>query len=202
MNIASFNTLFQACIVQYHLTDNVDTPLQNPYEEGTIQGLLFKKNWIDVVQWHLEDLIRAEGINPIEALQIKRRIDHSNQDRTDLVEQIDELVYADYANVAKQKNARVNTETPAWAIDRLSILNIKLYHMQEETVRTDATPAHIEKCKQKFAVLQQQEIDLTIAIQQLVTELKSGACIVKTYKQMKMYNDPSLNPILRKEKGL
>lgn len=193
-----FNKVFHESVVAYHLTDNVDSPCPNPYEEGSFEALLFRKNWIDVVQWHLEDLIRAEDIEPRAALALKRRIDASNQNRTDLVEQIDDYFFEQFARVKPQPDARINTETPAWAIDRLSILHIKIYHMKEEAERKDAAEAHLQKCAAKLQVLQQQQKDLSLAIDHLLEEMASGQCVARTYKQMKMYNDPELNPVLRK----
>jgi hypothetical protein len=174
----------------------VDTPVSNPYELKTIEFYLFLKNWIDTVQWHLEDIIRNPEIDPVEALQIKRRIDKSNQDRTDLVELIDSYFLDKYKNVAKQDGATINTESPAWAIDRLSILALKIYHMQQEVDRDEASDAHRAECKKKLDILLEQQTDLSSAIDQLLSDIESGCKWMKVYKQMKMYNDPALNPVL------
>ncbi len=190
------NPIFQAVIDDYHKTDNVDAPIQNPYQAGTIEADLYLKNWIDTVQWHLEDIIRDPQIDPVEALALKRRIDKSNQDRTDLVEQIDSYFYTLYHEVKAQEGATINTESPAWAVDRLSILALKIYHMQEQVNREDATPEHKAQCQQKLDVLLQQRIDLSTAIDQLIDDFKAGRKYMKVYKQMKMYNDPSTNPVL------
>lgn len=200
MQTELFNRIFEESIEKYHETDHVDSPNPNPYKEGTLENLLFTKNWIDTVQWHLEDIIREEGINPEEALKIKRRIDSSNQDRTDLVEQIDDFYFDQFKNVTLKEGSRVNTETPAWAIDRLSILNLKIYHMKEEANREDASEEHKAKCAHKLQVLLTQRVDLSGAIDDLLKEMQEGTCQVKTYKQMKMYNDPEMNPVLRKQK--
>ena len=190
------NPIFQAVIDDYHKTDNVDAPIQNPYQAGTIEADLYLKNWIDTVQWHLEDIIRDPQIDPVEALALKRRIDKSNQDRTDLVEQIDSYFYTLYHEVKAQEDATINTESPAWAVDRLSILALKIYHMQEQVNREDATPEHKAQCQQKLDVLLQQRTDLSTAIDQLIDDFKAGRKYMKVYKQMKMYNDPSTNPVL------
>lgn len=190
------NPIFQAVIDDYHKTDNVDAPIQNPYQAGTIEADLYLKNWIDTVQWHLEDIIRDPQIDPVEALALKRRIDKSNQDRTDLVEQIDSYFYTLYHEVKVQEDATINTESPAWAVDRLSILALKIYHMQEQVNREDATPEHKAQCQQKLDVLLQQRTDLSTAIDQLIDDFKAGRKYMKVYKQMKMYNDPSTNPVL------
>ncbi|MCQ2197547.1 MAG: DUF4254 domain-containing protein [Bacteroidaceae bacterium] len=190
------NPIFQAVIDDYHKTDNVDAPIQNPYQAGTIEADLYLKNWIDTVQWHLEDIIRDPQIDPVEALALKRRIDKSNQDRTDLVEQIDSYFYTLYHEVKAQEGATINTESPAWAVDRLSILALKIYHMQEQVNREDATPEHKAQCQQKLDVLLQQRTDLSTAIDQLIDDFKAGRKYMKVYKQMKMYNDPSTNPVL------
>ncbi|MDR3184868.1 MAG: DUF4254 domain-containing protein [Prevotellaceae bacterium] len=190
------NTIFSRSTACYHTTDDVDADLKNPCEPETIEHILFLKNWIDAVQWHLEDIIRNPAIDPGEALLIKRRIDRSNQDRTDLVELIDGFFLEKYADVAPLPGATINTESPAWAIDRLSILALKIYHMEQEVNRTGADPAHREACAKKLAVLQEQQKDLSAAIDQLLDDIKAGRKYMKVYKQMKMYNDPSLNPVL------
>ena len=190
------NQIFSACTNYYHTMDNVDAEFKNPYEFKTIAYYLFLKNWIDAVQWHLEDIIRNPAIDPQEALLIKRRIDRSNQDRTDLVELIDSFFLEQYSDVKPLPDATINTESPAWAIDRLSILVLKIYHMQQEVNRLEAEPAHKEQCAKKLAVLLEQQKDLSAAIDQLLDDIQAGRKYMKLYKQMKMYNDPSLNPVL------
>lgn len=194
------NAIFNEAINDYHKTNDVDTPIQNPYEAPSIEHDLYLKCWIDTVQWHLEDIIRDPEINPAEALLLKRRIDKSNQDRTDLVERIDSYFYTLYHTIKVQPGATINTESPAWAIDRLSILNLKIYHMKEQTERKDTTPEHIATCQQKLNVLLEQKKDLSSAIDQLLNDIQKGVKYMKVYKQMKMYNDPSTNPILYNKK--
>jgi hypothetical protein len=193
------NSIFSQVINDYHLTDNVDTPIKNPYEQGTIEHSLYLKCWIDTVQWHYEDIIRDPQINPTEALALKRRIDKSNQDRTDLVEEIDTYFRNYYSEVTPLPDARLNTESPAWAIDRLSILALKIYHMQEQAKRSDASPEHIKKCQAKLDVLIEQQKDLSTAIDQLLDNIAQGHIYMKVYRQMKMYNDPATNPVLYKK---
>ena len=190
------NKIFVESIRDYHITDNVDTPIANPYEVKTIEYYLYLKNWIDAVQWHMEDIIRNPAIEPTEGLVIKRRIDKSNQDRTDLVELIDSFFLDQYKNVKVLPNATINTESPAWAIDRLSILILKIYHMQQEVDRSDATPEHKGKCEEKLRILLEQKKDLCVALDQLLADIGAGRKYMKVYKQMKMYNDPALNPVL------
>ena len=190
--------IFEESIQKYHIKDDVYQPFTNPYPKGDIAHLLYRKNWIDTVQWHYEDIIRNPEIDPIEALDLKRKIDASNQDRTDLVEYIDSYFFKKYQLVEIKSFATINTESPAWAIDRLSILALKVYHMGEEAERNDASAEHIEKCRQKLKILLEQRKDLSMAIDQLLTDIASGAKYMKVYKQMKMYNDEDLNPILRK----
>ena len=190
------NRIFNRSIEDYHRWDDVDHPIDNPYAPGTIDHLLYHKNWIDTVQWHLEDIIRDPEIDPAEALKIKRRIDKSNQDRTDLVELIDSFFLDKYKNVKVLPDATINTESPAWAIDRLSILTLKIYHMREEANRPDATAEHKARCEQKLAVLMEQKKDLSMALDQLLSDIRDGKKYMKVYKQMKMYNDPALNPVL------
>lgn len=190
------NKIFNQSVLDYHKSDNVDTPISNPYAEKSIEYYLYLKNWIDTVQWHLEDIIRNPEIDPREALQLKRRIDKSNQDRTDLVELIDSYFWQKYSGVAAAPGATINTESPAWAIDRLSILHLKIYHMREQVERTDTDAAHHEQCQRKLDVLNEQMRDLSTAIQQLLDAYQSGEKVMKVYKQMKMYNDPNLNPVL------
>ncbi|MCF0159658.1 MAG: DUF4254 domain-containing protein [Bacteroidaceae bacterium] len=190
------NPIFVQSILDYHKTDHVDTPIQNPYPVRSIEYYLYLKNWIDTVQWHFEDIIRDPNINPEEALVLKRRIDKSNQDRTDLVELIDSYFLDKYKDIVPAADATINTESPAWAIDRLSILALKIYHMQQEVDRTDVPAAHHEKCAAKLNVLLEQQKDLSSAIDQLLADIEAGRKYMKVYKQMKMYNDPSLNPVL------
>lgn len=200
MTISSLcNRLFVESIAAYHRHNDLDQPCPEAYPAPSLEQLLYHKNWIDTVQWHLEDVIRDPAIDPVAALEIKRRIDRSNQVRTDTVERIDDYFFAQYADIAPLADARINTETPAWAIDRLSILHLKLYHMREETQRTDASAEHLAACQHKLNILTQQLADLSTAIDQLFDDIAAGRCIVKTYKQMKMYNDPQLNPILRQQ---
>lgn len=191
--------IFNQAIADYHITDDVNTPIKNPYKRDEIENRLYLKCWIDTVQWHYEDIIRDPHIDPLEALQLKRRIDQSNQDRTDLVEQIDSYFRQLYSEVEVQEGATINTESPAWAIDRLSILQLKIYHMQEQVNRADATPEHKAKCQAKLDVLLEQNIDLPTAIDQLLADIEAGRKYMKVYRQMKMYNDPSTNPILYKK---
>lgn len=193
--------IFNQSIVDYHKSDNVDTPVSNPFEEKTIEFYLYLKNWIDTVQWHLEDIIRNPEIDPVEALAIKRRIDKSNQDRTDLVELIDSYFLEKFSSVSVLAGATINTESPAWAVDRLSILELKIFHMRVEAERVDSTPEQREKCRQKLNVLLEQEKDLSSAIDMLLDDMQAGRKYMKVYKQMKMYNDPSLNPVLYAKSG-
>ena len=193
--------IFNQAINDYHQFDNVDTPINNPFQEKSIEFYLYLKNWIDTVQWHLEDIIRDPAIDPVEALQIKRRIDRSNQERTDLVEMIDSYFLQKFANVEIKADATINTESPAWAIDRLSILQLKIYHMRIEANREDSPEEQRNRCAEKLAVLLEQEKDLTSAIDMLLADMEAGKKYMKVYKQMKMYNDPALNPVLYAQNG-
>lgn len=190
--------IFEKSIAAYHVVDKVDQLLNNPYPEASIENLLFRKNWIDTVQWHLEDIIREPSIDPVQALTIKRRIDTSNQERTDLVEVIDNIIFRELQDVKALPGAAINTETPGWAIDRLSILALKVYHMNIEANRKDANEQHRINCNNKLQVLLEQKNDMFTAIDQLLEDLFAGRKKMKLYKQMKMYNDPALNPVLYK----
>ena len=194
------NDIFWKSTNDYHITDSVDAPMNNPYELKSIEYYLYLKNWIDAVQWHFEDIIRDPQIDPVEALKLKRRIDKSNQDRTDLVELIDSYFLDKYKEVLALPDATINTESPAWAIDRLSILALKIYHMQQEVERTDTTKEHHDQCQVKLAILLEQKKDLSTAIDQLLADIEAGRKCMKVYKQMKMYNDPALNPVLYAKK--
>ena len=194
------NKIFNQAINDYHVKDDIDTPIQNPFEEGTIENRLYLKCWIDTVQWHFEDIIRDPQIDPKEALVLKRRIDKSNQDRTDLVEQIDSYFREIYKDVKVLPDARINTESPAWAVDRLSILALKIYHMKEQVERPEASEEHKAKCQAKLNVLLEQQVDLSTAIDQLLEDIEAGKKYMKVYRQMKMYNDPSTNPVLYNQK--
>jgi hypothetical protein len=193
--------VFRQCVSDFHQHNNVDAQAENRYPEGSVAHLLYRKHYIDTVQWHLEDIVRDPLIDPVAGLALKRRIDQSNQDRTDLVEQIDDHFLSSFSNVQAVENARVNTESPAWAIDRLSILVLKIWHMKEEVNRQDADAAHRDKCSQKLQVLQEQQQDLSRSIDELLSDLASGLMRMKVYRQMKMYNDPALNPVLYKQQS-
>lgn len=192
--------VFQRSIDDYHIKDHVDISVTNPYPSGSFENLLYAKNWIDTVQWHLEDIIRSPEIDPVEALKLKRRIDKSNQDRTDLVEKIDDYFLEHFKGVNAGGDVRINSETPAWLIDRMSILMLKIYHMREQTLRTDASAEHIAKCNQKLAVLLEQRADMKKAFDELMEDIATGKRRFKVYRQMKMYNDESLNPVLYAQK--
>ena len=147
------NDIFDKCIAEYHINDNIDTPIVNPFEFKSIEYYLYRMNWTDTVLWHLEDIIRDPNIDPVEALLIKRRIDKSNQDRTDLVELIDSYMLDKYKDVEILNTATINTESPAWAIDRLSILALKIYHMRAEVERAEKESDHAVECGKKLAIL-------------------------------------------------
>jgi|SRR5690606_16562270 len=200
LNANSCYQIFQQSIEDYHQHDHVDTVIKNPHAAGSFEGLLYQKNWIDTVQWHLEDIIRAPDIDPVKGLQIKRRIDKSNQDRTDLVEKIDDYFLERFKDVKPAPGARMNSETPAWLLDRMSILMLKIYHMREQTQRKDVTEDHIQRCQAKLNVLLEQQQDMQQAYDELMEDIQSGARKFKVYRQMKMYNDASLNPMLYQQK--
>ena len=193
-------TIFQRSIDDYHRNDHVDTPIKNPYSPGSFEALLYHKNWIDTVQWHLEDIIRLPEINPTEGILIKRRIDKSNQDRTDMVEKVDDYFLEQFKSVVPKKDARINSETPAWLMDRMSILMLKIFHMREQVERKDASAEHIGKCQIKLATLLEQQNDMRLAFDELMEDIGTGTRRFKVYRQMKMYNDESLNPMLYGQK--
>jgi hypothetical protein len=193
-------SVFEQSIIDYHKHDNVDQPIANPYAKDQFEHLLYLKNWIDTVQWHFEDIIRDPQIDPVAALTLKRRIDASNQERTDMVEYIDSYFLQKYSWVAVKDNAKINSESPAWAFDRLSILALKIYHMQEEATRAEASPEHRANCQTKLNVLLEQRSDLSTAIDDLLHDIEQGEKFMKVYKQMKMYNDEELNPVLYQNK--
>ncbi|MGK4566578.1 DUF4254 domain-containing protein [Flavobacterium sp. 3HN19-14] len=192
--------VFEQSIHDYHLTDNVDQQIVNPFDKDKFEHLLYLKNWIDTVQWHFEDIIRDPNIDPAAALVLKRRIDASNQERTDMVEYIDSYFLLKFKDVQPKENAKINSESPAWAFDRLSILALKIYHMQEEATREEATQEHRDKCRAKLEILLEQRTDLSTAIEDLLEDIQNGDKFMKVYKQMKMYNDDDLNPVLYQNK--
>jgi hypothetical protein len=193
-------SVFEQSIRDYHQFDNVDQPIANPFPKEKIEHLLYLKNWIDTVQWHFEDIIRDPNIDPVAALTLKRRIDASNQERTDMVEYIDGYFLQKYAHVAVKNEAKINSESPAWAFDRLSILALKIYHMNEEATRAEASQEHRDKCQAKLNILLEQRTDLSTAIDDLLADIENGDKFMKVYKQMKMYNDDDLNPVLYQNK--
>lgn len=200
MKSTEFFQIFDQSINDYHINDSIETEIKNPYSKDQFEHLLYQKNWIDTVQWHLEDIIRDPEIEPIEALKIKRVIDASNQKRTDLVEFIDGYFLNKYKDVKPNKKATLNSETIAWALDRLSILALKIFHMFEEVNRESAEQSHKVSCQKKLDVLNEQKLDLSKAIDQLIDDIEKGNKYMKIYKQMKMYNDEELNPVLYKAK--
>ncbi|WP_299776578.1 DUF4254 domain-containing protein [uncultured Formosa sp.] len=196
------NTIFQEVINTYHVINTVDQEFSNPYseEDDLLAHLLYRKCWIDTVQWHYEDIIRDPQIDPVAALTLKRKIDASNQDRTDMVEYIDSYFLEQNKDVTPKADATINTESPAWGVDRLSILALKVYHMEEEATREDASDSHKKACQTKLDILLEQRVDLSTAIDTLLSDIASGDKYMKVYKQMKMYNDEELNPVLRSQK--
>jgi hypothetical protein len=193
-------SVFEQSIKDYHEFDNVDQPINNPFPKEKFEHLLYAKNWIDTVQWHFEDIIRDPNIDPVAALTLKRRIDASNQERTDMVEYIDSYFLQKFSDVKVSDNAKINSESPAWAFDRLSILALKIYHMTEETTRAEASQGHRDKCQEKLNILLEQRTDLSTAIDDLLLAIENGDKFMKVYKQMKMYNDDDLNPVLYQNK--
>ena len=194
------NEVFDRSVADYHRSDDVDAKIENPYQKSTFESILYAKNWVDAVQWHLEDIIRDPEIDPAEALELKRRIDRSNQVRTDMVEDIDTWMREKYKEVKISDDATLNTESPAWALDRLSILALKIWHMREQAERQDADAEHTARCNAKLEVLLEQRHDLSLAIDQLISDIEAGRKYMKVYRQMKMYNDPSTNPVLYAKK--
>lgn len=188
--------IFEQAIVDYHKYDDTDHPMENPYKDGSIEYVMYEKNWIDTVQWHYEDIVRDPEIDPKAGLELKRKIDKSNQHRTNVVEKVDDYYIELLKNADRKPDARLNTESPGWVVDRLSILALKIYHMQEEVNRKDATIDHKKKCQLKLDVLLEQKEDLFTSFNQLIEDVKAGIRYTKVYRQMKMYNDESLNPVL------
>ncbi len=191
--------VFEKSVDDYHVYDDINRSASNPYDKKDFEHLLYEKNWIDSVQWHYEDIIRDPDIDPSEGMSLKRLIDSSNQNRTEMVEYIDSYFLNLYSSVTTRENAKVNTESPAWAIDRLSILILKIYHMEEESNRKDVSEDHRNNCQKKLNVLIEQREDLSESIDQLLIDLSTGIKKMRVYKQMKMYNDESLNPVLYKK---
>ena len=191
--------IFEKSVNDYHIHDDINRKATNPFEMKSFEHLLYEKNWIDTVQWHYEDIIRDPEIDPNEGMKLKRMIDSSNQNRTEMVEYIDSYFLELYSNATLVKNARINSESPAWAMDRLSILILKIYHMDEESKRVDVSEKHRNNCQAKLDVLLDQKTDLSESIDQLLEDISSGQKKMKVYKQMKMYNDESLNPVLYKK---
>ncbi len=194
------NQIFEQVIQDYHQYNDIYREFENPFAPGSFEHLLYNKCWIDTAQWHMEDEIRNPNIDPQAVIQWKRSIDKANQNRTDIVEKIDSWFHEKYKNIQPAASARLNTESPAWAIDRLSILALKIYHMQEESTRTDADELHLLQCSEKLSVLLQQQSDLSLAIDELLEDIEKGGKYMRVYRQMKMYNDPNLNPVLYNNK--
>ena len=201
MNANHCIEIFNRSIHDYHINDNVDQPCNNPFSENSIENLMYLKNWIDTVQWHYEDIIRDPNIAAENGILLKRKIDRSNQDRTDLVEKIDDYYIELFKNVNYSNESKLNTESPGWVVDRISILCLKIYHMQEQTERKDVSEEHVNNCIKKLSVLKEQQEDLSQSFNELLDDLENGVKKIKVYRQMKMYNDSSLNPVLYKKKS-
>tara|TARA_B100001939_G_C16841362_1_gene573249 strand:- start:341 stop:949 length:609 start_codon:yes stop_codon:yes gene_type:complete len=201
MNANHCIEIFNRSIHDYHINDNVDQPCNNPFSENSIENLMYLKNWIDTVQWHYEDIIRDPNIAAENGILLKRKIDRSNQDRTDLVEKIDDYYIELFKNVNSSNESKLNTESPGWVVDRISILCLKIYHMQEQTERKDVSEEHVNNCMKKLSVLKEQQEDLSQSFNELLDDLENGVKKIKVYRQMKMYNDSSLNPVLYKKKS-
>ena len=191
--------VFEKAVDDYHVHDDINRSATNPFDKKDFEHLLYEKNWIDTVQWHYEDIIRDPDIEPNEGMKLKRLIDSSNQNRTEMVEYIDSYFLNLYKQITPKKDAKVNTESPAWALDRLSILILKIYHMREESLRTDVSDQHKDSCSEKLKILLEQRKDLSDSIDQLLEDLAKGEKKMRVYKQMKMYNDETLNPVLYKK---
>ena len=196
MKAAHCNQIFRQCIEDYHKFDSIDQPINNPFPKDSFDHLIYLKNWIDTVQWHYEDLIRDPNLDPVEGMQLKRQIDASNQHRTDVVEKIDDWFLLLFKKVVVRPNAKINTESPAWVLDRLSILALKIYHMEEQVLRPDTSDNHKQVHQNKLNVLLEQQKDLSESFDHLIDELKRGDKVMKVYRQMKLYNDPETNPVL------
>lgn len=193
--------VFEQSVADYHRYNNTDHPLSNPFPGDSFEALCYLKNWIDTVQWHLEDIVRDPEINPAKGLELKRRIDRSNQHRTDVVEQLDDRIINHFRMVVPENGARLNSETPAWLLDRMSILVLKIWHMREQTERKDVSSEHVLKCQAKLDVLMEQKEDMGRCFDELMEEVGAGKRRIKVYRQMKMYNDNSLNPFLYSKKS-
>ena len=191
--------IFEKAITDYHVKDNVYQSFTNPFEESSIECTMYQKSWIDTVQWHYEDIIRDPNIEPAAGMDMKRKIDKSNQNRTDVVEQLDDYYISLFNNVSIQSNAKLNTESPGWVVDRISILCLKIYHMQEQVDRTDTDSKHRQQCLNKLNILLEQKEDISKSFNDLLDEIQKGEKQIKVYRQMKMYNDDTLNPVLYKK---
>jgi hypothetical protein len=199
MKAKDCNKTFKLAIENYHIHDDVNAKKPNPFDKGSLNYIMYDKCWIDTVQWHLEDLIRIPDLDPKKGIALKQRIDKSNQNRTDMVEIIDDYYFSLFE--ASSRNASsMNTESPGWVVDRLSILCLKIFHMEEQVSRTDVDNLHIDDCRKKLGILSLQQNDLSDAFDQLLEDYKNGIKKMKVYRQMKMYNDAKLNPELYRQK--
>ncbi|PJZ69446.1 hypothetical protein CH373_15210 [Leptospira perolatii] len=198
LDSASVVSVFQKSVQDWHRKEALS---ENPFSKSSLEGLFYQKNQIDTIQWHVEDEIRRPDLPDSELVKLKRKIDSLNQERTDLVEQIDDMISSKYKDVPKKNSARMNSETPAWLIDRMSILELKIYHMEEQTHRKDVSETHLKNCKAKLEILLEQRKDLSVCLDELLDDLSKGDKFYKVYRQMKMYNDKNLNPSLYTKKA-
>lgn len=173
-----------------------DSPVSNPY--SSLMEIVCKQHSFNFLLWHEEDIARSRDVGDARIAEVKRSIDGYNQNRNDWIEKIDDWIteYLQQNLIQAPSSAQLNTETPGSVIDRLSILALRIYHLNEQAERADASPEHIESVQRKIAVCLLQHDDLSISLEQLLGDIGAGRKRHLTYRQFKMYNDPTLNPYL------
>ncbi len=191
IDVSAITDLHRDCTERWH-----HAPIDNPYR-GFL-NLVCEQHQRNFLLWHEEDKARDPTASDHEIAAVKRRIDRLNQERNDWIERLDEYILNNLAawGVRPLPRAKLNTETPGAAIDRLSILALRIYHMEEQTQRTDVDEEHRERARAKLSILHQQHEDLSTALADLLADLFSGKRVMKIYRQFKMYNDPAYNPYL------
>jgi len=191
IDVAEIVRLHRETVQRWHQRD-----IDNPYE-GFL-ALVCRQHEQNYRLWHEEDIARSPDVPDSRIAQVKRNIDRLNQQRNDLIERLDDHLIGQLAaaGIRPSPQAPLNTETPGSVIDRLSILALRIYHMEEQAQRRDAGAEHVEKARRKLAILHEQLRDLSTSLRQLLEDIFAGRKRLKVYRQFKMYNDPTLNPYL------
>jgi hypothetical protein len=203
ISVEQITALQIECVERWHRE-----PVDNPYAQGdsveSLLGIVCQQHQFNYLLWHEEDIARSREVTDAQIANVKRNIDRYNQSRNDWIERIDDWITADLARhtIVCPSDARLNTETPGSAMDRLSIMSLRIYHLDEQLTREDIDDAHREKVNMRLGICRLQHHDLANSLHELLEDIYAGNKRHRTYRQMKMYNDPTLNPYLYSKKPM